>query len=352
MIKSRLKEAAIAVSYRTGVTRRAIRLGDFFEFSRSSCFVNVTQRANQKFLILIYHRVSDSGNPFMIEKIPPPLFDLQMEYLAKHFNVLRMEEIIDHLQSGKSLPKRCVAITFDDGYKDNYRNAFPVLRKYNLPATIFLTGGCIDTGKSLWFDSVLYAFEHTSRNSLCLSGGNVHFVFNTPLERSEAAFQMLYRLKAYPPSARWREIEAIFSELRLKIPKDMDNQLLDWCEVKEMADLNISFGSHTMTHEILTTIKLEEAERELTESKKLIESQIHRRVRVFAYPNGGRSDYSAEVIDLIRKSGYEAAVTTIPGSNSGQQDPFQLKRIRPWRYDVGSFAAIMGYYYLRSSQEL
>jgi hypothetical protein len=265
--------------------------------------------------------------------------------------VLPLETILDRIREGQPLPRRSAAITFDDGYEDNYLYAFPILREYDLPATIFLTAGCLDTGQSLWFDLVLYAFEKTSRQAVKVPWREIPISFNGSLERSRAAVKTLYHLMAYPSSRRAAMIDAVFANLGVEKPRELENQLLRWSQVQEMAENDISFGSHTMTHQILTGMELSEAEKELSESKELIESRIDRRVRILAYPNGKSTDYSTEMIAVVRQAGYEAALTTLPGLNFIQEDPYQLRRIKSWGNTLPLFGISLAYYSLMDNIE-
>jgi peptidoglycan/xylan/chitin deacetylase (PgdA/CDA1 family) len=118
-----------------------------------------------------------------------------------------------------------------------------------------------------------------------------------------------------------------------------------------MADHGIAFGSHTLTHPILSQLPLPEVEREILASKRLIEARLHRPVRLFAYPNGKPGDYSAAIIDVVKRAGYEAALTAIAGANAHGEDLYRLKRIKPhWRQELPAFAFGMTYYLLAGSR--
>ena len=115
----------------------------------------------RRFLVLCYHRVNDDAHPFFTG-IPVALFRRQMEALRRHFTVLPLAELAERARR-KDLPRNGVAVTFDDGYRDNYTNAFPVLRDLGLPATIFLTTDSLDRNALLWHDRVFDAFHRTRK---------------------------------------------------------------------------------------------------------------------------------------------------------------------------------------------
>lgn len=293
------------------------------------------KRKEQTFLILTYHRVVPGEEDFSIDSVCVSYFEQQMRYLAKHYHVMYLEEIVERIQKGIPLPDHCVAITLDDGYQDNYTYIFPILKKYRLPATIFLATGFIDTGEIPWFDRVLYAFKWTKQTRLVFHEQN--FEIATIHERKKAAHQALGYLKTYPVEQRDRSISEILSDLRIRLPTEMPDLMLNWDQVKEMSELGIRFGSHTVSHPILSRIPLEQAKEEITRSKQQIEDRIQTEVKTFAYPNGKPGDYTPEIMALVKETGYRAAVTTVFKPNSYSDDLYQLKRFRPWETDLSSF---------------
>ena len=176
-----------------------------------------------KALIICYHCIKDEGNP-NLRPAKVADFDKQMQYLSKVYNPISLDQMAQHIQNGTSLPSKAVAVTFDDGYRDNYENAYPILRKYNIPATFFLTTGFIGTGQIPKWDKAY----HTNENTLMLS----------------------------------------------------------WEQVLKMSGNGIAFGSHTLTHPFLTRIPLKQAQKEICMSKDIIEQKIGTPITTFSYPSG------------------------------------------------------------------
>jgi peptidoglycan/xylan/chitin deacetylase (PgdA/CDA1 family) len=176
-----------------------------------------------KALIICYHCVKDEANSYL-RPTKVADFENQMQYLSKVYNPVSLESLAQRLQNGKSLPPKPIAVTFDDGYQDNYENAYPILKKYAVPATIFLTTGFIGTGEIPPWDRGFY----TAKKALMLS----------------------------------------------------------WERARQMSHNGISFGSHTLTHPFLTKISARQAQEEIRLSKDIIEQQIGRPVTVFSYPSG------------------------------------------------------------------
>jgi peptidoglycan/xylan/chitin deacetylase (PgdA/CDA1 family) len=280
-----------------------------------------------------------------IDTISPEQFERQVAYLAANCRVMALDELVESVRTQRPIPPDAVAITFDDGYRDNYEFAFPILRKYDVPATIYLVGRYIGTGDRLWFDQVLDAFQRTSRSVLRYEPLDMSLPLATVEERGKAAFQVLGCLKRDSETERPASIRSLLASLGVKTPGNDDPLMLDWSQVSEMARGGISFGSHTMTHPILTQMPIQRAWDEIVHSKSYLEERIQRPIRTFAYPNGTRDDYSPETVAAVRQAGYESAVTTLFRDNDlDALDPFQLGRIALWERDVAAFALKLNYY--------
>jgi peptidoglycan/xylan/chitin deacetylase (PgdA/CDA1 family) len=238
-----------------------------------------------------------------------------MEALRRRFEVLPLEELAERARSRK-LPRNAVAVTFDDGYRDNYTNAFPLLRELGLPATIFLTTDALDRGGLLWHDRVFDAF-HRSRN-----------------EEARASFTAeLGRLRRVSPEERDRRIVSLLEELGVEENGASGWEKMSWPEAREMASQGISFGAHTVDHPILTRVSESEARRQIRESKERIEKELGSRITMFAYPNGGAADFNRSTEKLVEEEGFSLAVTTVAGANDESTNPFALRRTGMWGDD-------------------
>lgn len=294
-------------------------------------------------VILNYHRVLDPAAAEN-EAVPPGMyvrpqtFEKQLRYLARHYRVVTMEELLAGNERAEPARRPFCAITFDDGWSDNYEKALPLLRKYELPATLFVSTSFIGTGQTPWF----YRLGHYLR------------ILAAMPDAACATLRMKDRLKLPVPLVDWlsissaerqRDIDAVIeglkklagAELELLVEglqqwlvsegqsPDVDGTaMLNWPQVREMAVSSFDIGSHGVTHMILTRIPRAAAGGELRESKRCIEGQIQRPVRGFSYPNG---DYSDAIEELVRAAGYHYACTTEPGCVGPRDNHFQLKRI-------------------------
>jgi CelD/BcsL family acetyltransferase involved in cellulose biosynthesis/peptidoglycan/xylan/chitin deacetylase (PgdA/CDA1 family) len=299
---------------------------------------SLTRRRSSVLHILMFHRVNDDHDPFFAGALSRTAFRAQMEYVAKHFPVVSLEEF-----SQKGLPenghKYYVAVTFDDGYRDNFLHAFPVLRELCLPATIFLTTGYIESGELPWYDQVCLAFKLSTRRRLSLVelGGPQSSLANHQ-ERIEALNRTLAWLRRLTEESRAEALAALFHSLRVVSPLTLPNVMLRWNDIRQMAKNSIDFGAHTITHPVLARLPLERLKEEIGGSKCIIEGKLQMPVHHFSYPFGRPFDIGDRAPEIVQKSGFATAVTTVWGCNRQGDDPYSLKRFTPWGSDLGAFA--------------
>lgn len=212
--------------------------------------------------ILMYHKVSpDPNEGGLIYRVPPNDFDWQMHYLQENgYHTVDIGSVVEHFQKGTVLPEKAVVITLDDGYQDNYVYAFPILKKYGLTATVFVVTNIV--------------------------GG--------------------------------------VNEFDIKAHSQPKTSMLTWDEIKEMDAGGITIGAHTLDHPHLSKISLEEAKRQIVESKQVLEKHLGKEVQYFCYPYG---QYSSAVVRMVKDSGFRAATSIEPGSVASVKNPYLLKRI-------------------------
>jgi peptidoglycan/xylan/chitin deacetylase (PgdA/CDA1 family) len=286
----------------------------------------------RRYQVLVYHKVTADQHPFF-RGIDPGAFDSQMQLLRRFYRVYPLRELVERAAEG-DVPGKSVAVTFDDGYEDNYLNAFPILRRYDLPATIFLATGCIGNGNVLWHDRVFDAFRHTEvKQARWKSCPEIEVDLSTRQATLSSLRATLKHARSMDPDGREGFVEEIENTLRTDPSKVRRTPMLSWEQAREMAGEGISFGSHSVTHPILTRTSKPRMAAELMESKAEIEARVGIPVHEFAYPNGQSGDYDGEVKDALRRTGYFSAVTTIPGLNFAGSDPFELRRGQPWTHD-------------------
>lgn len=344
-----MRRAAAECYFYSGLPRLMRPVRERFEFSVTQDGarhkVSLSRRKQVSARILYYHRVNNEGNPFF-DSISTAAFERQMRYLARHYHVASITEIVGHLEAGRS-QEMLVGITFDDGYADNYRNAFPILRRYNLPAMIFLTTGSIDSGEPLWFERLSEAIQKTSREFIDLETGAARrFRLRTLSERVQANGAIFELLRRLDDRERRRRLSEILALLDAPAQSGRRNKMLTWEQVRTMAACGIEFGGHTVTHPFLSRLSPKDGLREVSECKRRIEEELQRRVDLFAYPNGRQEDIGGVSKEVLRAAGYRAAMSTIWGMNSPATDRMELRRGGPWEQNVAEFACKFDWYQL------
>ena len=293
--------------------------------------------------ILTYHRVNDENDQFF-PAMPVSVFQSQMEHLSECYLVLPLEEMAKRIEDD-DIPDNAVVITFDDGYRDNYTQAFPILRRLLIPATIFLATGVIGTNGVLWHDRVFSAFRLTKKTALI---GFFERPSNVELSSQEDKLRAQTRVLKFLRGLHERERDVQICRLLecLAVGSDVEQEriMLNWEEVSHMRREGISFGSHTVTHPILSRLSQEEVEKQVALSSEAIERHACVRPRTFAYPNGTREDFTETTKHVLKEAGYLCAVTTTFGTNAHGQDLFELRRGQPWEHDLDTFAAKMIWY--------
>jgi len=298
-----------------------------------------------KVIILMYHRVVKDDDPG-INYIQPGMyvtessFELQMQFIHREYEVISFNDLlVASNKNGLHKNKNYCVVTFDDGWLDNYQNAFPVLKKYNIPATIFLVTSFVGKRDWFWPDKLGLIFQYCNKHYLL-----AELLKFTPNKRVEVDLlkQFVAILKEHinldDATLIDKLIEAIkphgvepINELLEFISNlfpekiKLERITLNWDEIDEMSKQGISFGSHTCNHKLLTMVPIAEVERELIDSMAILKKKVTKYTPVFCYPNG----YYNEVIkEMVEKAGYTAAVTTKYGiEDRSLHDRYTLKRI-------------------------
>ena len=180
--------------------------------------------------ILAYHRVNPRYEfPSDVPLASPEDFEEEIRYLTRKYRVIPLMELCRNLTNRDRIPSDAVVITFDDGYRDNYRYAYPILRKYGVPATIFLATGHIDSGTPFWWDRLGYAVHKTAQERLSLNGLGAYSL-KTDRERTVALRTISARLKELPDDEKNMVIEELVRRAGLDAPLELGREMvLSWC---------------------------------------------------------------------------------------------------------------------------
>lgn len=309
------------------VMRKVIQIGH-----RSNAWHRVGKLPAARLSILTYHGVSarhDDLGALAGLHAAASVFEEQMAYLRKRHPVLPLEDALERLASGRPLPRGAVSITFDDGYRNNFEVAFPVLRRHGLPATIFLATSFVGRDRMIWHDRVGHALR-------CATVPEVKLGPHAwPLGSRAAALRAFSGITAALKTVSETEMQAglISLEEQCGVPESPaptlhDSEIMDWDEVRAMRDSGlVTFGSHTATHPILSRLTPSRVREELERSREKIESELASPCRLLAYPNGQPEDVTDEVVRCAAASGYSHAMTTVVGRARPGGDAYRVPRL-------------------------
>lgn len=301
--------------------------------------------------ILAYHRVWDVADedsfPFDVELVSASIADFawQMEYVRLNFNPITFRTLLRIIDGEEQPPPRPVIVTFDDGFDDNYRHAFPILAARDIPATIFIATGYVDSDRTFWFDRLAHLILSAHPQTLHVKGLAEPVPLPAAANARRATLgRLLEHLKQVPNELRLeilRHIDAVLGAGDFALDAQ-ESQPMNWNQVREMAAAGMEFGSHTVTHPILANLGDDDLWFELTESKRVIEQQTGRTVQVIGYPVGGATAFDERVRHMARGAGYRLGASYISGTNLPQNlDHFGLKRLHVERYTSRAYFAAM-----------
>lgn len=277
--------------------------------------------------ILIFHRVLDAPDPLFPDEVDRRRFDEIAGWLARWFNVLPLGDAVQRLVAG-TLPSRAAAITFDDGYADNWTNAVPILQRHGLSATFFIATGFLNGGR-MWNDTIIESVRRTNATTLDLSqfGCGAWSIEGAEAKRA-AIGRLLTRVKHLPFSQRDEVVRFVPAVCGVELPTDL---MMTDDQVVQMVASGMEVGAHTRSHPILTRLDDDLAAEEILASRQYLSTLLSRDIDLFAYPNGRQGDdFDARHVRMVRELGFRAAVATNPGAATGEADLYRLPRFTPW----------------------
>ncbi|MGB2887263.1 MAG: polysaccharide deacetylase family protein [Candidatus Acidiferrales bacterium] len=237
-----------------------------------------------------------------------------LEYLQRRFQVVSLETLLSDEKGEVSQGKPWCLLTFDDGWRDTYTTAYPWLKKFGMPATVFLATGSVERRGGFWVEQLRKAWRVPS------SRAQMRSVLSQFTELED----IVEWLKHMPTERRNSVLERLLPVSENgDAPDDVDS-MLTWKQAIEMSRDGVEMGAHTVNHPLLSYENDLTIERELRLSKQTLEEKLGKNARAFAYPNG---DWDEHVRQWVEQVGYECAFTTHPGWYDQRLDPYTIRRI-------------------------
>lgn len=292
----------------------------------------VNRFAGNQGVIICLHRVvsvgelSTFGNR-SIEISDRCLIDLIRSMKQAGYRFISLDDALTKMQQKSACIDPFAVVTFDDGYLDNYERAYPLLKGEEVPFTIYLTTSFMDRSVDIWWYALEKALTHIE--SVRFSEESEPTVLSSILDRSRAFRQLRNLYLVASTDQRQRILRNVVGSSYREILKDLANSMtMSWENVRTLAkDPLVTIGAHTISHPALSLLQPEEAEREILESKELIERILGQPVNHFAYPFGSRMEASEREYRLTEQLGFKSAVTTVMGSVRQGNSKFALPRV-------------------------
>ncbi len=305
-----------------------------------------TSRTSACLIILNYHRASGGH------------LRNHLLYLRKHYCILPAEDALAALYAvdEKRRPQQArtsLVLTFDDGYYDNYSDAFPLAKELQVPLSLYLVPCYIESGRRFWWEEGLYLVQHTQERDVVLNGRK--FTLTQASERAELVHVIDYFVRhARSVAEREQFLESVSQTLQVALTpvKRIEPSLsVRWEEVREMdASGLVTFGGHTMHHPILAYLADEtEVAREVADCRDALEQQLGHALYTFAYPVGQNQHISDSAVQSVQAAGFKWAMTTSYGLNTLHTDPYRLQRIevdvdQHWLVVAAETAGLWGFF--------
>ena len=292
--------------------------------------------------ILAYHGVDSFSDPVVNGddlQVNPLVFRAQMEELKQHFNVVSLGSLVVALNDGGEIPERAVAMTFDDGYRNNLTVVAPILKEYGFPATFFVTTGFLDGRAVPWWYRLREAVSRTDRPFLSLPNG-ASAELETVGGRIRVVMEWERCLKTQPAVERERRLK----EILLSCGGDWGwpmYPLMTREEVRQLAEMGFEIGPHTVTHISMSHESAAVVEEEIAASLRSIYEITGQTPSCYSYPYGFVSAEQTAILDRMKKLGIRAAVTTAEGMVQRGDDVFRLRRLNISGHRRASFAALV-----------
>ena len=275
--------------------------------------------------VVLYHRVVGIDNlgpldPELVDATPEE-FDRQMAFLRRHFVPVGLPEVLLAARGEERLPPNAVLVTFDDGYRDNYEHALPILVRHGMKAIFFVSTSYVTERRLYWWEQVSYFIRHARRYQAALTYPEpIQLDLRDATTRAAATARINRVIK----DRFDLDIDRLLADLAraCDVPWSPERErelaeptLMTWEQVRGLIDAGMAVGSHTCNHLVLETLPEPVLERELVDSRRELESRLGQPIESIAYPVGRSIARWRPIRDALRRAGYQVGFTATPGIN-------------------------------------
>lgn len=288
------------------------------------------------FSIFLFHGVIEKKNKgirnYNSKHITKKKFLNVIKFLKRKGSCFSLDEISDIIKYKKDLPKNSFAITFDDGFENNYKIAAPILKKYNLKSTFYFSTELVENNSMSWIDKIEYAFEKSNQKLILLPWRKKPLSIKNYKEKKIVLEEIRKVLKNKNDNKLIQKfVKNTFIKLNVKKISSLNGSLdkkIKWKYVKKLNRSKLfTVGGHSHQHISLTSINFNQAKNEIDKSFKLFRKKIGLNLKHYSYPEGQRKDFNANIIKYLKRKGIKICPSAIPGYNNNRSNPFRLRRI-------------------------
>ena len=284
-----------------------------------------------RLLVITYHGVLSRTHRSYLNRncVSVDMLRRQIAFMRRHYTLLTLREAVDAIGGRSPLRPYSALITFDDGFRNNYRLALPVLKAAGAPAVVFITTGMLDKpGAIPWVEEVSARIILGDWAHLHLGSHDLRFNVRSFRDKERACEEVKTYLKRATSAERGRLIENIKKQCRLSDRRLAGERFafLSWYEARGLAEAGVDIGSHTVSHIPLATLTDQELQLETGISRRRIEEEMGRPCFAISYPQGTAESFGEREREVVRSSGYECAFSQIPGYNRQGDDLYSLRR--------------------------
>ena len=286
--------------------------------------------------ILLYHGVTNQNQKGVVnfsgKHINTKIFDNQMKFIKKNCNILSMDEVVEIYKNRDGWPENAVAVTFDDGFQNNYLYAADILDSYKVPATFCICAGMVNTNLMFWVDIIEDCINKTRNSTLDIQlSQKKHYILNNDIKKIDT----INEVKKYCKSLSTKEKNDIVNELikntkiKPSVESSPDYKIMTWKELNELKNNSLfTIGGHTLNHEIMSAQKIEEMKTDTKNTLSLLDNNLNQKTIHFSYPEGQIQHYNDAVISSLIDCGIVCSPSAVDGINF-EENLFNLKRIMP-----------------------
>ena len=302
--------------------------------------------------VLTYHRVLDKPADFPFDEdlisVSSRQFRQHLDFVTKHYDLYEFRMLREYMEKHGHIPSKALIITFDDGYRDNYEVAWPILKEYGIPATMFATAGFIGKRRMFWWDKIAYMIK-TSEKNIIDSGPPTGIAIDISrfVDRQDAARHVIKNVKHFREEEKEELISILSDQLEVTIDENDHELTMTWEQLRELGDNGIEIGAHSVNHPIFSNIDEERLKNEVSGAKQMIEEKTGREVITFGSPGRGiltdeqRARFDKNLMGLVAECGYSFSTLYKWGlAYENSFNPYRMPRVSIESHDSASIFGV------------